>query len=172
MSEQPADDIVSLTFEEYQARKAAGTAPKYPRFIDSPRPATPPATASPSALPSTSGGRGKSRGRGKGRTRSERFATVNTFIDFGVATAKLTPIQALVWVALWRDTKASGTARTSQADIARRLGRDERTVRRAVAALVKRGFVSVVQRGKLNVGPSVYRVHPTGPQEDTHALLS
>jgi CRP-like cAMP-binding protein len=98
----------------------------------------------------------------KRRARSERFATLNTFLDFGISAAKLKPAEALVWFMLYRDVKADGTARTGQCDIARRAGLDVRTVRRAIAALQAKGFVAVVRRGRLNAGPSVYRVHPTG----------
>ena len=99
---------------------------------------------------------------GKRRNRSERFATLNSFIDFGIADADLTPAEALVWLVLFRDTKDAGTARTGQADAARRAGLDVRTVRRAVASLETKGMLQTVRRGRLNAGPSVYRVHPTG----------
>lgn len=97
----------------------------------------------------------------KRRTRSARFADLNAFVDFGIADADLTPAEALVWLVLFRDTKADGTARTAQADIARRTGLDVRTVRRAVAALETKGMLRTVRRGRLNAGPSVYRAHPT-----------
>jgi hypothetical protein len=97
----------------------------------------------------------------KRRTRSERFATLNTFVDFGISEAGLTPAESLVWLILFRDTKADGTARTAQRDVARRAGLDVRTVRRAVASLASRGMLRRVRRGRLNGGPSVYRVHPT-----------
>jgi len=98
----------------------------------------------------------------KRRARSERFAVLNSFVDFGLAAADLTPAEALVWLVLFRDTKAEGTARTAQADVGRRAGLDVRTVRRAVASLEAKGMLQTVRRGRLNVGPSVYRVHPTG----------
>lgn len=96
------------------------------------------------------------------RGSSERFAQLNAFVDFGIADAQLTPAEAIVWLVLFRDTKASGTARTSQADIARRAGLDVRTVRRALASLEAKGLVQVVRRGRLSAGPSVYRAHPIG----------
>ncbi|MFM8274523.1 MAG: helix-turn-helix domain-containing protein, partial [Gemmata sp.] len=74
----------------------------------------------------------------------------------------LTPAESLVWLVLFRDTKGTGTARTAQADIARRAGLDVRTVRRAVASLDTKGLLQTVRRGRLNAGPSTYRVHPTG----------
>ena len=57
---------------------------------------------------------------------------------------------------------SDGVARTGQADIARRAGIDARTVRRALDALTAMGMVTTVRRGKLNAGPSAYRVRPTG----------
>ena len=95
------------------------------------------------------------------RTRSERFAALNAFTD--CALADLTGAEAKVWLILFRDAKAAtGTARTGQADIARRAGLEPRTVRRALTSLEAMGMVRVVRRGHLNAGPSTYRVHPTG----------
>jgi hypothetical protein len=96
----------------------------------------------------------------RGRRRSERFAVLNAFVDFGIADGQLTPAESLVWLVLFRDTKAdTGTARTGQADIARRAGLDVRTVRRAVASLLAKGMLQVVRRGRLGVGTSIYRVY-------------
>jgi hypothetical protein len=96
----------------------------------------------------------------KRRTRSERFAVLNAFVDFSMAG--LTGAEVKVWLILYRDTKANGLARTGQADIARRAGLRPRMVRYALAKLEAKGMVHVLNRGRLNVGPSVYRVHPTG----------
>jgi hypothetical protein len=93
--------------------------------------------------------------------RGERFAVLNAFTD--CALADLTGAEAKVWLILFRDAKAAtGTARTGQADIARRAGLKPRMVRYALAALETKGMVHVIRRGRLNAGPSVYRVHPTG----------
>lgn len=97
----------------------------------------------------------------KGRSRSARFAVLNAFADFGLAG--LTGAETKVWLILFRDTKAAtGTAHTGQADIARRAGLKPRMVRYAVASLEAKGMVRVVRRGRLNAGPSICRVHPTG----------
>lgn len=97
----------------------------------------------------------------KRRTSSERFAALNAFADAGLAD--LNGAEVKVWLILFRDTKAAtGTARTGQADIARRAGLEARTVRRALTELETKGRVTVVRRGRLNAGPSVYRVHPNG----------
>jgi hypothetical protein len=66
-----------------------------------------------------------------------------------------------VWLILFRDAKAAtGTARTGQADIARRAGMSRRGVQVALDKLTANGLVTLVRRGRLNAGPSAYRVHP------------
>jgi hypothetical protein len=93
--------------------------------------------------------------------RSERFTTLNAFTDF--ALAGLTGAETKVWLILFRDAKAAtGTARTGQVDIARRAGLSRRGVQVALDKLRAKGLVRVVRRGRLNAGPSAYRVHPTG----------
>ncbi len=101
----------------------------------------------------------------KRRTRSERFAALNAFVDMGMAD--LTGAEAKVWLILFRDTKGTGTARTAQADIARRAGLSVRHAKRAVRQLRAKGMIRVLRRGRLNVGPSIYTVHPVG----THGNL-
>lgn len=101
------------------------------------------------------------RAKGGAPGRGERFAVLNTFTDFTLCG--LTGAEVKVWLILFRDTKKTGTARTGQADIARRAGIDVRTVRRTLAKLERAGLLKVVRRGKLNGGPSVYRVFPTPP---------
>ena len=108
-----------------------------------------PARPAPTAKPKHRSGRG------------ERFAVLNTFADF--ALADLTGAETKVWLILFRDTKAAtGAARTGQTDIARRAGLSPRGVRKALDRLQAKGLVKLVRRGRLNAGPSVYRVHPTG----------
>lgn len=104
----------------------------------------------------------RSASKPKWRTRSQRFAVLNAFVDFGIADADLSPAAALVWLVLFRDTKADGTARTGQADIARRAGLSRRGVQMALDKLIAKGLVALVRRGRLNSGPSTYRVYPTG----------
>ncbi len=95
------------------------------------------------------------------RRRAERFEMLNTFAD--VSLADLTGAEVKVWLILFRDTKAAtGTARTGQADIARRAGLKPRMVRYALTSLGAKGMVFIVRRGRLNAGPSVYRLHPAG----------
>jgi len=115
---------------------------------EEPPPANPVTTSKPTTPGKVKAGRG------------ERFAVLNAFTDF--ALSDLTGAEAKVWLILFRDTKRTGTARTGQADIARRAGIDERTVRRVLVKLEEKGMIRIVRRGKLNVGPSVYRVYPTG----------
>jgi len=94
------------------------------------------------------------------RRRAERFTMLNTFAD--VSLADLTGAEVKVWLILFRDTKAAtGTARTGQTDIARRAGIGLRTVRRALTLLERKGLLRVLRRGRLNVGPSTYRIQAT-----------
>jgi hypothetical protein len=99
--------------------------------------------------------------KAKCRPRLARFAVLNAFTDFGLAG--LTGAEVKVWLILFRDVKAAtGTARTGQADIARRAGLSRRGVQVALGKLTSKGRVRLVRRGRLNAGPSTYRVHPTG----------
>lgn len=98
----------------------------------------------------------------KRRTRSERFAVLNALADFSLAG--LTGAETKVWVLLYRDTKGDGTARTGQTDLARRAGLTVRGVQKVLDSLTRKGLLRVVRRGRLNAGPSVYRVYGTGGQ--------
>jgi hypothetical protein len=93
--------------------------------------------------------------------RGERFATLNAFADIGMAG--LTGAEAKVWLILFRDTKAAtGTARTGQNDMARRAGLSVRAIKKAIQTLKAKGMITITYRGRLNAGPSIYRVHSTG----------
>src|SRR4051794_23032019 len=81
--------------------------------------------------------------KAKGKAR-ERFAVLNTFVDF--ALADLTRAEIAVWLILYRDTR-DGTARTGYDDLARRAGLNRRNVGRALRRLEKLGLVKVVHRG-------------------------
>lgn len=95
---------------------------------------------------------------GRGRSRSGRFPDLNAFVD--VSMSGLTGSELKVWLVLFRDTKADGTARTGQADIARRSGLSTRSVKSAIAELKQKGFIDIRRLGRLNSGPSVYVVRP------------
>ncbi len=91
-----------------------------------------------------------------GKSASGRFGVLNTFVD--VTLRELDRTAGLVWLVLFRDTKPDGLARTAQADIALRVSVSPRTVRTAVKRLEACGLLTVVFRGGLNRGPSIYRV--------------
>jgi hypothetical protein len=110
----------------------------------------------PSATPGCSN-RSKPKGKHADRRTRGRFVTINTFID--ATMAGLRPAERAVWLILWRDTKPEGLARTSQTSLARRAGVSDRAVRSALGRLVLLGLVTIVHRGNLRRGPSVYRVH-------------
>ncbi len=75
------------------------------------------------------GDQDKAKGKPARRRTGDRFAVLNAFVDFTLAG--LTRNEIAVWLVLYRDTKPDGTARTSQVDMARRVGKSDRTVRRA-----------------------------------------
>ena len=107
-------------------------------------------TDSPSTAPPTHPPKGK-------RSSRNRFRSLNDFVDGALKT--LDRAAVAVWLLLWRDTKPNGMARSSQEDLARRAGCTSRSVRRALDALEGAGLLSVVRRGGLNRGMSVYRIH-------------
>ena len=122
----------------------------------------PPLRRPPSCSGSTStrhqGHQKEAKGKTARRKTGDRFAVLNAFLDF--TAAGLSRAAALTWLVLWRDTKPDGTAKTSIADVARRIGANPSTVKRAVAALVKADLLTVIYRGSLRRGPSAYRVRP------------
>ena len=89
---------------------------------------------------------------------SLRFEVLNAFVDGGMSA--LSRAELAVWLVLYRDTKASGTARASLDDLARRGGMNRQTASRAVGRLERRKMLQVFRRGGLNRGPSTYRVFP------------
>jgi hypothetical protein len=94
------------------------------------------------------------------RNAGNRFAVLNAFVD--CTAGRLSRGEILVWLVLYRDTR-NGIAQTSQADIARRAGTADRTVRRVIRQLERRGLLKTVYHGGLNRGASKYRVIPTEP---------
>jgi len=92
------------------------------------------------------------------RSASGRFQCINAFLD--VTMAGLPPAERAVWLILWRDTKPNGLAGTSQMSLARRAGVSDRAVRSALRRLERDGLVTVVHRGSLRAGASIYRVRP------------
>ena len=84
-----------------------------------------------------------------------RFRQLNDFVD--VTLRGLTHAERSVWLILFRDTR-DGTARTAQADLARRAGIGVRTVQRAVKRLTERGLLRVIRPGRLRGGPSDYAI--------------
>lgn len=88
---------------------------------------------------------------------SNRFRELNAYVDRTMED--LPRAEALTWLVLWRDTK-DGTAKTSMEDIARRIGATKRAVVTAVDNLKKRGLLTLVVKGGINRGPSIYRVRP------------
>ena len=91
------------------------------------------------------------------RATADRFATLNAFVDCSLIG--LTRTEVLTWLVLYRDTR-NGVVKTSAGDVARRIGASRRSVTTALGKLRQRGLLTLIRRGGLNQGPSVYRVEP------------
>jgi predicted DNA-binding transcriptional regulator len=117
---------------------------------------------SPARHQGDQGHQGKAKGKAGRRKAGDRFAVLNAFVDF--TAGGLSRNEILVWLALYRDTR-NGTARTSQADLARRAGVSDRTVRNALGRLAKKGLVRTVYRGGIGRGASAYRVYAVPPND-------
>jgi hypothetical protein len=102
--------------------------------------------------------------RGNRRSPCGRFQCINAFLDYTMR--HLTGAERAVWLLLWRDTKPEGLAKTSQTSLAARAGMTDRAARKAVKGLACKGLLTVVHRGGLRQGPSVYRVHPLPREKD------
>jgi predicted DNA-binding transcriptional regulator len=92
-----------------------------------------------------------------------RFGMLNRFVD--LTLRRIDATAAVVWLVLFRDTKPDGLVRTGQADLARRIGLSDRTVRTALRQLERLGLLVVVKRGRLGIGATVYRVR-AGVKDD------
>ncbi len=102
--------------------------------------------------------------RSRGRT-ARRFGVLNAFVD--VTLRQVDSTAAVVWLILFRDAKPNGLVRTSQADLARRAGLSVSTIYRAVCRLRGLGLLTVVRKGRLNVGASTYRLRWAVKDEPT-----
>jgi predicted DNA-binding transcriptional regulator len=96
------------------------------------------------------------------RKAGDRFRILNAFADFTLAGLNRNEIA--VWLLLWRDTR-DGTARTSQADLARRAGVSDRTIRTTLRSLSSKQLLRVVRRGGIGRGASAYRIRSVPPEE-------
>jgi len=90
------------------------------------------------------------------RTSTDRFRSINEFVDSTMRT--LSDRAAKAWLVLWRDTKPNGVARTAISDLARRMGCSPATAKRALAELKQLRILEVESRGGLGRGPSSYRL--------------
>lgn len=110
----------------------------------------------PMSIPTQGNATSKAKGhKPSHKATRDRFATLNQFVDFSLQG--LTKAEIGTWLVLYRDTR-NGTAKTSQGDIAKRLGVSPRAIGKAVSKLIDVGLLAVVYQGGLNKGPSVYRV--------------
>ena len=91
----------------------------------------------------------------KGATNAGRFEKINAFVDFSMC--ECTSCAALVWVALWRSERG-GVATVAHDVLASRVGRNRRSVQRAVRELEGKGLLHVTKRGGLSAGPNSYEL--------------
>lgn len=96
----------------------------------------------------------------------ERFATFNTFVD--QIMRDLSPVEALVWVVMFRDSR-DGQCKASSQDLARRTGRSLRAVKDAVQRLQRVGLVKAVTLSRHKGYASTYAVN-TQPHTCSGAL--
>jgi DNA-binding IclR family transcriptional regulator len=94
---------------------------------------------------------------------------MNEFVDYSARLVDTTA-QA-VWLVLFREVKPNGLAKVSFGQIAELTGVCRRTAIRAIKHLQEAKLVTIEKRGRLNEGPSTYRVHgtPTGDTQVTSA---
>lgn len=85
-----------------------------------------------------------------------RWATFNAFMD--ACLKHLSPVEANVWMLLFRDTKPDGMARTSSRNLAQRCGCSLRAVTHAMKMLRKTKLIEVVTASTNRGSPSVFRV--------------
>ena len=107
--------------------------------------------------PSPTEANGEAKGKPAGRKTGDRFAVLNAFVDAGMVG--LSKVEIGTWLVLYRDTR-DGTACTSMASIAGRVGCSKRAVVNAVQRLCRLGFLIRVFKGSNLRGPSIYRVWP------------
>jgi len=114
----------------------------------------------PAVRPAERTERAKQRSRKGGAVR-RRFRLLNNFVDGPLS--QLGPVDAAVWLVLYRHAWRDGTVTAAVSDLARTTGRCEAAVRRSLRRLIAAGLLRRVKRGSLLVGPSVYAlVDPDG----------
>ena len=86
----------------------------------------------------------------------DRWTTFNAFMD--VCMKHLSPVEANVWLLLFRDTKPDGLARTSSRNLAQRAGCSLRAVSHAMKLLKSATLIEVVTASTSRGSPSVFRV--------------
>jgi hypothetical protein len=103
----------------------------------------------------------KAKGKPGRRNTADRFAVLNAFVDAGMVG--LSRVEIGTWLTLYRDTR-NGTACTSRASIAARVGCSVKAVGNALVRLRKAGLLIQVFKGGQEKGPSIYRVWPMPKQ--------
>jgi hypothetical protein len=97
----------------------------------------------------------QAKGKTSRRNTTDRFAVLNAFVDAGMVG--LSRVEIGTWLTLFRDTR-NGTACTSMASIAARIGCSKQAVVNAVGRLRRRGMLIQIFKGNNLRGPSRYRI--------------
>lgn len=105
------------------------------------------------------------KGKGKSPETTARFKIMNEFADFSAKSVSVMA-QAAWWI-LFRETKPNGLAKMSFNQLAEAIGKKRRATIYAIQELEKTGLLTVVRRGSLKAGASIYRVHGTAKRETT-----
>ncbi len=123
--------------------------------IDPPLPDPAKARRPPVVRPAERPEPAKRRSRKRNAVR-RRFRLLNNFVDGPLS--QLGPVDAVVWLVLYRHGRRDGTTTAAVSDLARRTGRCEAAVRRSLRRLIAAGLLRRVKRGSLLGGPSVYEL--------------
>jgi len=91
--------------------------------------------------------------------RSQRFQSLNLFLDRGTSEGDLKPSESLTWLCLWA-AERHGFVAMSLSQIARETNTDSHTVRRSLSSLKQKQMVKVVQRGDIHGHVNRYVLAP------------
>ena len=80
----------------------------------------------------------------------------------------VSPGAVCVWIVLFRNSHDS-IVQIGIDQMAEIIGCNERTVRRKLHELIDAGYVQILSRGRLNVGPTRYLVRTTPLKSKTHS---
>lgn len=90
-----------------------------------------------------------------------RFDQLNEFCDVGASESGLSMSAAMLWMFLWRHAdEQGGVKQVSAGRIASCMPIKRRTITAAIKELHAAGLLKVVQEGREDGTPAVYRIRP------------